>query len=237
MLRLLVDGEPQGDIYDGYARSVELVESVSFGTRELSAGKHRFRYEIVGKNAASGGHLAGIISMRLLTEADRRDTLETTAPPGLLTRSVDTPTAIGVSVTDESGESVVLLSRAQEGVIASGGGCRFIGRHAAVRSDAAGEGTLYALYRGTQLDFGGDRLVTAEKACSATIAIRGRTLTGLVKAAEKGEVRLRVPGLTGLRLRGRPLNLSELYDPAASQLTLDLQPGSYALEGELTTAP
>ncbi|MBT3376464.1 MAG: hypothetical protein HN742_41680 [Lentisphaerae bacterium] len=236
MLRLLVDGEPQGDVYDGYARGVELAESVSFGTRELSSGKHLFRYEVVGKNVASEGHLAGIISMRLMTEADRQDTPGTAPAPELRTRPVDTPTAVGVSVIDEDGQSVVVLSRAEEGASAEGGGCRFFGRHAAVTAAPNGEGTLYALHRGTQLEFGGERLVTAEKACSATVAIRGRTLTGLVKAPEGGKVCLRVPSLRALRLRGRSLSLVDVYNTATSLLTLNLQPGVYAIEGELTAA-
>lgn len=231
-LQLKVDGKPQGNPYDGYGRSVDVVEGISYGTCQLTEGKHTFRYEITGRNKDSGGHLAGILSIQLLETGDAENVVAVSSL-GFQTSPLETPTAVGLSVTDPDGKSIILLGRAKAGREAKADACQFIGGHAAIRTDTDGTTRMYALYRGTQLSFGGRRLVSAEKECSASIAIEGRALTGLVKLEEAGIVHLHVPRLNSLRIRGRETPLSDVYTAGTSQVSLTLQPGSYAITGEL----
>ncbi|HET6202473.1 MAG TPA: glycoside hydrolase family 172 protein [Planctomycetota bacterium] len=54
IFRLLVDGEAQGDPWDGYAPEVG-VAAASFGERPLEGGVHRFTFEVVGRNEEARG--------------------------------------------------------------------------------------------------------------------------------------------------------------------------------------
>jgi hypothetical protein len=61
--RLLVDGKPVGDAIDFYngeggapPTHVIPTDEIVFGTLELAAGEHEFKFECTGKNARSTGH-------------------------------------------------------------------------------------------------------------------------------------------------------------------------------------
>lgn len=49
-VRLSVDGQPFERVFDAYCDELDKSDPVLFGSRELTAGPHQFRYEIVGRN-------------------------------------------------------------------------------------------------------------------------------------------------------------------------------------------
>ena len=62
---LLLDGVPLGDTYDAYAPTVIASGPVYLGTVDLSAGKHKLKIVLVGKNEASLGYAFGIDCLTL----------------------------------------------------------------------------------------------------------------------------------------------------------------------------
>ncbi len=71
-LQIQVDGNPAHGSVSGYATSVSASGAVDAGTYQLFEGEHRVGLKLQGKNAASGGHLAGIDRLRLVPETARR---------------------------------------------------------------------------------------------------------------------------------------------------------------------
>ncbi|MDF2440743.1 MAG: hypothetical protein JWN98_1727 [Abditibacteriota bacterium] len=66
--RVLVNGQPVGNVVKGYAAGVEPTGPVSFGRVRLQAGANPIAVEITGKQPLSQGHLVGIDGF-LLTPA------------------------------------------------------------------------------------------------------------------------------------------------------------------------
>ena len=57
---LSVGDQPFERIFDAYCEDLDKSDPISFGTRTLEAGPHRFRYEVVGKNAKARKCYTGI---------------------------------------------------------------------------------------------------------------------------------------------------------------------------------
>ena len=59
-VKLSLNGEEIPGVYDGYARSLSSGGRQTLGTFDLAAGGHELRFEVVGRNESSRGHLMGI---------------------------------------------------------------------------------------------------------------------------------------------------------------------------------
>jgi hypothetical protein len=66
-VQTLVDDAPIGPPADNYSPSVIPKPRTALGTVDLTAGKHRLTFRVVGKNPSSSGYLAGIDCLELLT--------------------------------------------------------------------------------------------------------------------------------------------------------------------------
>ena len=65
VFRLLVDGKPLGEPFDGYSEGQNRTPPVKFGRIELSAGEHKVTFEVIGKNDKSTGFVVGVDKIRL----------------------------------------------------------------------------------------------------------------------------------------------------------------------------
>jgi hypothetical protein len=66
MHEVSVDGEPVGDVFDGYrSGGVGVVGDVPYGQLDLAAGEHTITFTVTGRNDAASGYLVGVDAMRL----------------------------------------------------------------------------------------------------------------------------------------------------------------------------
>jgi len=66
IVQLHLDGKPLGQPFDGFNRTVVPSGKVPYGTVELAAGKHKLKFEVVGKNDSSRGFYVGIDCLTLI---------------------------------------------------------------------------------------------------------------------------------------------------------------------------
>ena len=60
-MRVLLDGKPVGEPFDGYCPGVDDEgERVSFGAGELTDGEHEVTVEVIGQNEQSKGHFISV---------------------------------------------------------------------------------------------------------------------------------------------------------------------------------
>ncbi len=69
VLRVSLDGAPFGEDFDGYGPQVEPSGRVRLGLRDLAAGQHLLRFDVVDKNRASAGYRFGVDCLDLLEQA------------------------------------------------------------------------------------------------------------------------------------------------------------------------
>ncbi len=67
-IRIALDGDARGPIFDLYSGRVCPSGSLELGSHELAAGKHRFRVTAVGKNVTSANYFIGLDSIDLIAE-------------------------------------------------------------------------------------------------------------------------------------------------------------------------
>ena len=65
-IRAALDGKKLDGEFDLYSGRVSPSGSLELGTHELKAGKHRLRFTVEGKNAASAGYFFGLDAIDLL---------------------------------------------------------------------------------------------------------------------------------------------------------------------------
>ena len=61
IIRLFVNGQPQGPLVDGYGPNVEPTGPISFGRVELRGGTNELTVELLGKDARSAGYAEGYL--------------------------------------------------------------------------------------------------------------------------------------------------------------------------------
>ena len=61
ILRLHVNGQPAGDLMDGYGPNVEPTGPISFGRVQLRKGENKLEIELLGKDARSAGYSDGYL--------------------------------------------------------------------------------------------------------------------------------------------------------------------------------
>jgi len=65
IVQLHLDGKAIGQPFDGFNNGVIPSGKVAYGTVELEAGKHKVKFQVVGKNKASTGYFMGIDCLTL----------------------------------------------------------------------------------------------------------------------------------------------------------------------------
>jgi len=65
IVQLSLDGKTLGEPFDGFNQGVIPSGKVSYGTVELTEGKHPLKFEVIGKNPAATGFYAGIDCLTL----------------------------------------------------------------------------------------------------------------------------------------------------------------------------
>ncbi|GAA1516635.1 hypothetical protein GCM10009827_034280 [Dactylosporangium maewongense] len=95
-LRFAVDGVAVGQLFDGYAPSVQRTGAVPLGSVALTAGTHRFTVTVTGRAPASSGFFAGLDTITLqrvgalpAVTTTTYETVAETPSRGALTRVYD----------------------------------------------------------------------------------------------------------------------------------------------------
>ena len=60
-LSIHVNGQPAGDLMDGYGPNVEPTGPISFGRVQLRKGENKLEIELLGKDARSAGYSDGYL--------------------------------------------------------------------------------------------------------------------------------------------------------------------------------
>jgi len=182
---------------------------------------------------ASKGFFAGIVSLRFARLGEREIRGEAGLPAGMSVESLRGPGFVGAEVTDEKGVTrLVFNTQGGDGAIDCGEQ-RFTGRHSVVCLSKENAVTRYALFEGARLAHGRRLLFKAPHKCSVSLSVSGQSATGTIRAAEAGDVKLYVPRLKSIALRGRPVNIDDAYDRETGILTLRLRRGAQSVSGEL----
>ena len=64
---------PKAEYFDGYSPAITRSDNIAFGSVRLEAGTHTFKFDMVGKNAASTGYGLGIDTISISPSGCRRE--------------------------------------------------------------------------------------------------------------------------------------------------------------------
>lgn len=174
-VRIYIDGQPLGDIFEGYDADRRAAPPYDHGRMELTAGSHNVRYEITGRHELAGRFDLLIDELRVLPcdsdpseeDENRRDSLSA--------RKLSGDGAVGVQLSSRikpGTHSLVVfrLSASEPGTVYSIDELVSDAEQAVVEIDGNGAVTGYAATRASKLTYRSMTLLVAKQ--SLNVAVR-----------------------------------------------------------------
>jgi len=164
--KIFIDGE-YITTYDGYDPGV-FVYNLSLGKREITAGDHMLRLELIGGNNMSIDKLISVASITYGTEREMPDN------PICTQEVYDTAKVLGAKIYHSENNIDIVLHNRTTGKI-SAGGVTTTGEQAAIiglMDDGYMEG--FAVVAGTSLVFDGKALMKSSSAATVSADFRGK---------------------------------------------------------------
>lgn len=227
-----LDGQSIGGVYDGYDEDVKAAEAFHHGDVTLQAGTHTIRYEIAGKNAASGNYFMGIDAVKL-TPADSGGAPEPQIAKEISAERVQASGVVGAKVEREDDDSTI------DYVLFKTGNSAYLvediqsdAEQSVVSRNGSGHVTGYKMSGGKSLQNGGDVLLQGAETFHAAFDFMTDTedWKGTVELKQAQSVQLYVPFAGQVRLDGNALGGSEFsYDAVNHILTLSLTAGVHEI--------
>lgn len=238
-VRIYIDGQPLGEIFEGYDADRRAAPPFDHGRLELSAGRHYVRYEITGRHELAGRFDLLIDELRVLPcdidpleDENRRDTLSA--------RKLSGDGAIGVLLSSwikPGTHSLVVfrLSASEPGTAYSIDQLASDAEQAIVELDGSGAVTGYAATRASKLTFGGRTLLEAERALHAAVRcdpVHGGLLIELeLEAADNVTLYAagggRLPEAAGGRAADSKQRMKRLEPETEGLVSIDLPAGQH----------
>ncbi|MDI4645024.1 heparinase II/III domain-containing protein [Cohnella hashimotonis] len=227
-IQTYVDGQPVGDIFDGYDATVRTAAPFPLGQIELAAGKHTVKFELVGKNALSANTFIGVDGIQL--------TMDGTKAPSepqktLNAELLENDGVIGSKVWRGEAEEIVDSVLFKTGTSSySVDGIASDADQSVVTRGLYGRIQGYAMTRGTSLQANGNTLLQASDPVNASVQGSYGRWEATLETGADGNVSLYVPYASAVTLNGRQLAPGEyIFDKSARKLSLLLSAGTHRI--------